>query len=80
MSEDEVRACRRELGVRPAFKRVDTCAAEFATATAYMYSTYETDCEADPSERKRRGELAERLIHNSRGALARLLELVDPLL
>jgi len=51
--EDEVRARRHELAVRPVFKRVDTCAAEFATATAYMYSTYEEECEAQPSDRKK---------------------------
>ncbi|HEU0289361.1 MAG TPA: carbamoyl-phosphate synthase large subunit, partial [Burkholderiales bacterium] len=51
--EDEVRARRHELGVRPVFKRVDTCAAEFATATAYLYSTYEEECEAQPSGRKK---------------------------
>ncbi len=39
---EQVAARRRELGVRPAFKRIDTCAAEFASPTAYMYSTYET--------------------------------------
>ena len=44
--EDEVRARRHELGMRPVFKRVDTCAAEFATHTAYLYSTYEEECEA----------------------------------
>ncbi len=44
-----VRARRHELGVRPVFKRVDTCAAEFATQTAYLYSTYEEECEAAPS-------------------------------
>ena len=41
------------LGVRPVFKRVDTCAAEFATTTAYMYSTYEEECEAAPTDRKK---------------------------
>ena len=41
-----VRLHRHALGVRPVFKRVDTCAAEFATATAYLYSTYEDECEA----------------------------------
>jgi carbamoyl-phosphate synthase large subunit len=51
--EDEVRARRHELGVRPVFKRVDTCAAEFATATAYLYSTYEEECEALPTSRKK---------------------------
>jgi len=51
--EGEVRKLRHELGVRPVYKRVDTCAAEFATATAYMYSTYEEECEAAPSEREK---------------------------
>ena len=46
-----VRAKRLELGVRPVFKRVDTCAAEFSTTTAYLYSTYEEECEARPSQR-----------------------------
>src|SRR5690606_10918462 len=48
-----VRARRHELGVRPVYKRVDTCAAEFATGTAYMYSTYEEDCEAQPTDRRK---------------------------
>ncbi|MGH8145292.1 MAG: carbamoyl-phosphate synthase large subunit [Rhodanobacteraceae bacterium] len=48
-----VRHLRHTLGVRPVYKRVDSCAAEFATTTAYMYSTYEEECEADPSERKK---------------------------
>ncbi len=48
-----VQAYRHALGVRPVFKRVDTCAAEFATNTAYMYSTYEEECEAQPSNRKK---------------------------
>ena len=52
-AEDEVRARRIEFGIRPVFKRVDTCAAEFATATAYMYSTYEDECEAQPTSRKK---------------------------
>ena len=51
--EDEVRAARRAFGVRPVYKRVDTCAAEFATSTAYMYSTYEEECEAAPTDRKK---------------------------
>jgi carbamoyl-phosphate synthase large subunit len=51
--EDEVRARRHQLGVRPVFKRVDTCAAEFATYTAYLYSTYEEECEAAPSARRK---------------------------
>jgi len=48
-----VRERRWLLGVHPVYKRVDTCAAEFATPTAYMYSTYEEECEANPSERKK---------------------------
>ena len=50
-TEQAVRAERHALGVRPVYKRVDTCAAEFASSTAYMYSTYEEECEAAPSER-----------------------------
>ena len=42
-----------QFGLRPVYKRVDTCAAEFATRTAYMYSTYEEECEALPSDRKK---------------------------
>jgi carbamoyl-phosphate synthase large subunit len=52
-SEKAVREKRHKLGIRPVFKRVDTCAAEFATKTAYMYSTYEEECEAAPTERKK---------------------------
>ena len=59
-TEAEVRKARRALEVRPVFKRIDTCAAEFASATAYMYSTYETgalgqtpQCEAEPSDKKK---------------------------
>jgi len=48
-----VRSRRVALGVRPVFKRVDTCAAEFATRTAYLYSTYEEECEAQPSGRQK---------------------------
>jgi len=48
--EPAVRLRRIEMGVRPVFKRVDTCAAEFATTTAYMYSTYEEECEAEPTD------------------------------
>jgi carbamoyl-phosphate synthase large subunit len=51
VEESVVRARRLEHGVRPVFKRVDTCAAEFATTTAYMYSTYEEECEAEPGDR-----------------------------
>ncbi|MEV8519264.1 carbamoyl-phosphate synthase large subunit [Dyella marensis] len=49
--EAAVRHLRRTLGVRPVYKRVDSCAAEFATTTAYMYSTYEEECEANPTNR-----------------------------
>ncbi len=52
-AESSVRERRQALGVRPVFKRVDTCAAEFATSTAYMYSTYEEECEARPSDKKK---------------------------
>jgi carbamoyl-phosphate synthase large subunit len=51
--ETALRAYRQLLGVRPVYKRVDTCAAEFATSTAYMYSTYEEECEARPTDRKK---------------------------
>jgi carbamoyl-phosphate synthase large subunit len=52
-TETEVRTRRHAIGLRPVFKRVDTCAAEFATKTAYMYSTYEDECEAAPTDRKK---------------------------
>jgi carbamoyl-phosphate synthase large subunit len=52
-SEERVRQRRHEWGIRPVYKRVDTCAAEFATSTAYMYSTYEEECEAAPTERRK---------------------------
>jgi hypothetical protein len=53
MAEKAIRQKRHELDVRPVYKRVDTCAAEFATSTAYMYSTYEEECEANPTERRK---------------------------
>jgi carbamoyl-phosphate synthase large subunit len=49
--ETSIRQRRLKLGLRPVYKRVDTCAAEFATSTAYLYSTYEEECEADPTDR-----------------------------
>ncbi|MBA2414202.1 MAG: carbamoyl-phosphate synthase large subunit, partial [Burkholderiaceae bacterium] len=52
-SASDVRAARLRHGVRPVYKRVDTCAAEFATTTAYMYSTYEDECEAEPTDRNK---------------------------
>jgi carbamoyl-phosphate synthase large subunit len=48
-----IREKRRALGIRPVYKRVDTCAAEFSTNTAYMYSTYEDECEAEPTNNKK---------------------------
>ncbi|HJS90712.1 MAG TPA: carbamoyl-phosphate synthase large subunit [Steroidobacteraceae bacterium] len=53
LPEKAVRAKRHDLGVRPVYKRVDTCAAEFATSTAYLYSTYEEECEAQPNSRRK---------------------------
>src|SRR5207302_2659999 len=52
-TEAELRKARHALDVRPVYKRVDTCAAEFSTKTAYMYSTYEDECEAQPTGRKK---------------------------
>jgi len=52
-TENEIRARRHELNIRPVYKRVDTCAAEFSTATAYLYSTYEEECEAAPTSREK---------------------------
>ncbi len=51
--EMAVRDKRLKLGIRPVYKRVDTCAAEFATKTAYLYSTYEEECEAEPTARRK---------------------------
>jgi len=51
--EKTVRARRHALGIRPVYKRVDTCAAEFAAKTAYLYSTYEEECEAEPTGRRK---------------------------
>ncbi|MFN0045459.1 MAG: carbamoyl-phosphate synthase large subunit [Sphingorhabdus sp.] len=59
VTEDQVRALRHKLGVRPVFKRIDTCAAEFEAKTPYMYSTYEApsfgapECESQPSDREK---------------------------
>jgi carbamoyl-phosphate synthase large subunit len=52
-TEATVRAQRLALDIRPVYKRVDTCAAEFASYTPYLYSTYEQECEADPTDRKK---------------------------
>jgi carbamoyl-phosphate synthase large subunit len=52
-TDTAVREKRRALGVRPVYKRVDTCAGEFATNTAYMYSTYDEECEAQPTDKKK---------------------------
>jgi carbamoyl-phosphate synthase large subunit len=51
VGEDEIRRLRDKLDVHPVYKRVDSCAAEFATGTAYLYSTYEEECEAEPTDR-----------------------------
>jgi len=53
VDERQIRSRRHSYGLRPVYKRVDTCAAEFATSTAYMYSTYEEECEAEPGERRK---------------------------
>jgi Carbamoylphosphate synthase large subunit (split gene in MJ) len=53
VDENKVRDVRKNLNVLPVFKRVDTCAAEFESSTAYMYSTYEEDCEAKPNDSKK---------------------------
>ncbi|SMF00637.1 carbamoyl-phosphate synthase large subunit [Alteromonadaceae bacterium Bs31] len=53
VTEKTVRDHRHKLGIHPVYKRVDTCAAEFATSTAYMYSSYEEECEAEPSGREK---------------------------
>jgi carbamoyl-phosphate synthase large subunit len=53
VTESEIRARRQSLGIRPVYKRVDTCAAEFSTSTAYLYSTYEEECEAEPTNRRK---------------------------
>ena len=53
VSETQLRTLRHSLDIRPVYKRVDTCAAEFSTSTAYMYSTYEEECESLPSDREK---------------------------
>lgn len=53
VSEKNIRSRRHQLNIFPVYKRVDTCAGEFATDTAYMYSTYEEECEANPSTREK---------------------------
>ena len=52
-SEEEIRALRKNNNIKPAYRRVDTCAAEFATSTCYMYSTYDDKCEAEPSNKEK---------------------------
>ncbi len=51
--EDKIRKLRHEFNIRPVYKRVDSCAAEFTASTAYMYSTYEEECEALPTQREK---------------------------
>jgi carbamoyl-phosphate synthase large subunit len=53
IKEAVIRGLRHELGIRPVFKRVDTCAAEFASSTAYLYSSYDEECEAAPTNREK---------------------------
>ncbi len=53
VSQKELRRKRWDLNVHPVYKRVDTCAGEFATSTAYMYSSYDEECEANPSDKKK---------------------------
>jgi len=53
VSEDQFRQLRHSFSIRPVYKRVDSCAAEFKSTTAYMYSTYEDECEAEPTARKK---------------------------
>ncbi|MGM8900118.1 carbamoyl phosphate synthase preATP-grasp domain-containing protein, partial [Psychrobacter sp. 1Y4] len=53
ISQKQLRKKRWDLNVYPVYKRVDTCAAEFATSTAYMYSTYDSECEANPTDKKK---------------------------
>ncbi len=53
VAEKQIRSRRHSYDLRPVYKRVDTCAAEFATSTAYMYSTYEEECEAAPTDRRK---------------------------
>jgi carbamoyl-phosphate synthase large subunit len=52
-TETRIRQLRHELGIRPVYKRVDTCAAEFVASTPYLYSTYESECEAEPTDRRK---------------------------
>ncbi|MGB1741596.1 MAG: carbamoyl-phosphate synthase large subunit [Cycloclasticus sp.] len=53
VEESEVRAARQGMNIRPVYKRIDSCAGEFASSTAYMYSTYEEECESQPSDREK---------------------------
>ena len=52
-SEEKIRSLRQKLNIKPVFKRVDTCAGEFETSTAYMYSTYQDECESNPTQNKK---------------------------
>jgi carbamoyl-phosphate synthase large subunit len=53
VTENAFRKTRHQFGIRPVYKRVDTCAAEFASSTAYMYSTYEEECESNPTDKEK---------------------------
>lgn len=70
-NEVAVRTLRRVLKVKPVYKRVDSCAGEFATGTAYLYSTYEEECEAAPSDRRKI-----MILGGGRIALAKALSLI----
>ena len=67
-TEDAVHAKRMTLNVKPVYKRVDTCAAEFEAHTPYLYSTYEDECEAMPSARKKVVILGEDQTESGRGS------------
>ena len=69
----EVRARRKELGVRAVFNRVDTCAAEFESFTPYLYSSYESECEAEPSEPQESDDSGQRPEPDRAGHRVRLL-------
>ena len=83
--EKAVRKARRKLGVRPTYKRIDSCAAEFRATTPYMYSTYETgalgqtpDCESEPSDRKKRSFWAADPTASARGSSSTTAAVTPP--
>ena len=68
-----MRTARHKENVRPVFKRVDSCAAEFASSTAYLYSTYEEYCEAEPTDKQEDHDLGRRAEPDRAGHRVRLL-------